>query len=354
MKLDFRRFDLELTHPWAIARSLTAGGKHHYPVVFVELTDSAGRLGRGEAAPSSRYNEDANSVLGFLRRVDPARLSFDRIDESMAYLDQLSPADHAAKASLNLALWDGAGKMSGRPLYDSLRLGFRETRHVTSFSIGIDEPAAIRRKVEEADEFPVLKLKLGSPHDRESLSALRKAAPAKMVRVDANEAWTDKEEALRQIEWLAEDGHIEFVEQPMPAATPVDDLQWLKERSPLPLWADESYRTSADLARCGPYFDGVNVKLVKTGGISGGLEALQAARDAGLKTMLGCMIESSLLISAAAHLAELTDCLDLDGNLLIKNDPFEGVSARHGILSFATAPEKHGLRVTPRSLSVER
>jgi len=131
----------------------------------------------------------------------------------------------------------------------------------------------------------------------------------------------------------------------MPATTRTDDLIWLKDCSPLPLFADESYHTAADVDHCAACFHGVNVKLVKTGGVTGAFQALKAARAKGLKTMIGCMIETSVLISAAAHLAELADYLDLDGNLLVKNDPYVGVSARNGILSFATAPEPFGLRV---------
>jgi L-Ala-D/L-Glu epimerase len=148
------------------------------------------------------------------------------------------------------------------------------------------------------------------------------------------------------LEWLvATDKKIQFVEQPMPRDTAAKDLLWLKERSPLPLFADESCHTVKDIPRCAECFHGVNVKLVKTGGASMAKETLQAARKAGLQTMIGCMIETSVLISAAAHLAELADFLDIDGNLLITNDPFIGVTARNGILSFAGAPEKNGLCV---------
>jgi L-Ala-D/L-Glu epimerase / N-acetyl-D-glutamate racemase len=177
---------------------------------------------------------------------------------------------------------------------------------------------------------------------------LREVAPAKTVRVDANEGWKTKEQALEMIEWLAQDGHIEFVEQPMPAATPLKDWVWLKQRSPLPIFADESYHLAKDVAQAAECFHGVNVKLVKTGGVSAGYEALQAARKAGLKTMLGCMIESSILISTAASLAELCDYLDVDGNILITNDPYVGVKSEKGMLSFADAPEKYGLRVRAR------
>jgi len=255
----------------------------------------------------------------------------------------------AAKCAVNLALLDLAGKQTHQPLYDHFGLGFRDRHHSTSCSIGIDKPQVIREKVTAANDYPVLKLKVGVPDDQAILAALREVSPIKPVRVDANEGWLTREEALRRIEWLAQDGHIQFIEQPMPATTPPRDLVWLKERSPLPILADESYHTAKDLAHCAECFHGVNVKLVKTGGLSGGFTALKAARDAGLKTMIGCMIETSILISAAAHLAELCDYLDIDGNLLTTNDPFSGVSAERGILSFASAREPFGLRVRRRT-----
>jgi len=191
----------------------------------------------------------------------------------------------------------------------------------------------------------VLKLKVGGPDDKQNLAALRAVAKKKPVRVDANEGWKTKEDALRQIEWLAADGHVQFVEQPMPATTDPKDLIWLKNRSPLPIMADESYLSAKDIDCCAECYHAVNVKLVKAGGIAGAYEALQAARKAGLKTMIGCMIESSVLITAAAHLAELADHLDLDGNLLVTNDPYLGATAERGIISFAQAPDKTGLGV---------
>jgi L-alanine-DL-glutamate epimerase-like enolase superfamily enzyme len=206
----------------------------------------------------------------------------------------------------------------------------------------------VRQKVREAEPFPILKIKVGGPNDTENLAAVREAAPTKTLRVDANEGWKTKEEALRRIEWLAQDPNIEFVEQPMPSASPPADFAWLKQRSPLPIIADESYIDVSHVPLCADCFHGVNVKLCKTGGVTRGLEALSAARKAGLKTMLGCMIESSILTSAGAHLAELTDWLDLDGNLLINNDPFAGVTSEKGMMSFAAAAEPFGLRVRPR------
>ena len=350
MDLRIRSIPLKLRDPWAIATDLSGDGAGAADVsesVFVELVGS-GVVGLGEAAPSDRYGESCAGVRHFLKRVDPGRLSFEDTEGSMAYLESVSPGEAAAKAAVNVALLDGASRMAGKSLNAYLGLGFEDGRHVTSFSIGIDSPGNIERKVREAAAYPVLKLKLGAPSDRENFQALRNAAPGKPVRVDGNEAWASKEEALKNIEWLAEDGNVQFVEQPMHAAAPNGDLAWLKERSPLPLMGDESYHTRADLERCRERYHAVNVKLVKAGGVTGARQALEVAREAGLMTMIGCMIESSILISAAAHLAALADHLDIDGNLLISNDPYEGVASAGGVLSFAGAPERTGLQARER------
>jgi len=351
MRLRFWRYDLKLTHRWMISSGTGpngSGGKDYYGVVFLELADEDGTLGLGEAAPSSRYAETPQSTVDFLSRVDATRLSFDDVERSMTYLGSLGPGCYAAKAALNLALLDGFGRRAGKPVHACLGLPFTEGRHQTSFSIGIDTPEMMRAKTLEAVAFPVLKIKLGTPVDRENFQAVREAAPDKWVRVDANEGWKTKEDALRNLEWLAADGRVQFVEQPMPAETAEADMVWLKERSPLPLMADESYLSAKDVGRCVAGFHAVNVKLVKTGGLTRGLEALKTAREAGLKTMLGCMIESSLLVTAAAHLADLTDYLDIDGNLLITNDPFQGATSVGGRLSFVQTPEAIGLRVRLR------
>lgn len=351
MKLNFRRFELQLAHKWAIASSVGVGGgggTNNYRVVFLELVDKDGVVGLGEGAPSSRYQENADSVVAFLEHVDANRLSFDDLPGSMAYLDTIAPGNFVPKGALNMALLDGAGRKTSKAIYDMLGLGFTENKHITSFSIGIDKPEVIRMKVLEAERYPVLKLKVGSPDDEQNLKALRDVAPTKPVRVDANEAWKTKEEALRRCEWLAADGHIQFVEQPMPAKTDAKDLVWLKERTPLPIMGDESFLNVKDVPHCAECYHSVNLKLAKCGGISNGYEALTAARKAGLKTMIGCMIESSILITAAAHLAELTDFLDIDGNLLTKNDPYLGATGEKGMMSFANTPDKFGLRVSLR------
>ena len=345
MKISVNQIDLQLTHPWTIAR---AAGVTTAQVVVVRIEAADGTVGLGEAAPTSRYKESIKSVQAFLQSVDPRGLSFADVPGSMQYLATLSRHDMAAKCALNIALLDGAARRAGKPVYDQLGLGFREGQHVTSFTIGIDQPDVIRKKVLLASPYPVLKMKMGVPADKENLQALREAAPDKLLRVDANEGWKTKESALEHIGWLASDGHVQFVEQPLPATAPAKDWIWLKERSPLPIFADESYHLAEDVEKVASWVHGVNVKLVKTGGISAGCEALKAARAAGLKTMLGCMIETSILISAGAHIAELCDYLDLDGNILITNDPFSGVRCENGMLSFRDAPETTGLRVGQR------
>jgi L-alanine-DL-glutamate epimerase-like enolase superfamily enzyme len=345
MKLRFHLCELQLAHEWKIASSK---GSRVDEVIIVELTDGDGVVGLGEAPPSSVYGETPEGILAFYRRVDAGQFSFNDIPGSMARLEQFAPVPSAARCGLNTALTDGAAKRARKALCDFFNLGFHENQHVTSFSIGIDSPEIIRQKVLAAASYPILKLKVGDARDRENLAALRSVAPDKPVRVDANEGWKTRERALEMLEWLASDGRIQFVEQPMPRDTSAKDLVWLKERSPLPLLADESCQTVADIPRCAECFHGVNVKLVKAGGVSMAHDTLQAARRAGLKTMIGCMIETSVLISAAAHLAELADFLDLDGNLLIVKDPYLGVTARNGMLSFANVQEPFGLRVRAR------
>jgi L-alanine-DL-glutamate epimerase-like enolase superfamily enzyme len=346
VKINARACELRLANPWKIASTEGAGVQR---TVIVELTDAEGVFALGEAAPASLYGESAETVLPVLARLDATKLSFSDVPGSMSFLESLPGIPTAVKCALNLALLDGAAKRGGRSLHDFLGLGFRENQHVTSFSIGIDSPDIIRQKVSDAADYPVLKLKVGDPRDRENFAALRSVAPDKPVRVDANEEWKTKEEVLRMIEWLiATDKNIQFIEQPMPRTASEADLKWLKERSPLPIFADESCHTVKDIPRCAECFHGVNVKLIKTGGVSMAFDTLSAARRAGLQTMLGCMIETSIMISAAAHLAELADHLDIDGNLLITNDPFAGVTAQNGLLSFANTWEKYGLRVSPR------
>jgi L-alanine-DL-glutamate epimerase-like enolase superfamily enzyme len=317
-------------------------------VVIVELTGPDKFRGLGEAAPISRYNEDCDKVEAFLAHLAHNSINGNDIVKRNVGVCRLPAAPVSALCALNVAALDLAAKLAGKSIHEYLGLQFQESKHSTSFTISIAEPAEIRRQVLAAANYPVLKLKVGGPRDQLSFKSLRDAAPSKPVRLDANEGWQTKELALERIEFFSKDPHVQFVEQPMPASTPEKDWAWLKRKSPLPIFADESYHSAQDAERAAQCFHGVNVKLAKTGGITGAMDALRAARRQGLKTMLGCMIETSILISAAAHLASLCDYLDLDGNLLVANDPYLGVTADAGILSFREAPEKYGLRVAPR------
>jgi L-alanine-DL-glutamate epimerase-like enolase superfamily enzyme len=347
VQLRFFRQDLEFAHPWSTARGANARAQ----VIVLQLERHAGdgiTTGLGEASPISRYGESLATVEAFLARVDPKRLSFDDVTASMKYVESIATGHTAAKCALDVALHDGAAKRAGQAVYDFFSLGFREQQHVTSFSIGIAAPDVVHQRALEARDYPVLKLKVGTPNDAAMVAALRQAAPHKPLRLDANEGWTTKERALEMAEHFAADGNIQFIEQPMPAGSAREDLAWLKARSPLPLFADEAYHSAHDAVACSDCYHGVNIKLAKSGGLGAGMQALRAARKLGLQTMVGCMIETSILISAAAHLAELCDYFDLDGNLLITNDPFAGVSAERGVLSFASAQQETGLRVTKR------
>jgi L-alanine-DL-glutamate epimerase-like enolase superfamily enzyme len=343
MELSVVPLALPVKDAWATSRGAVDSAR----VVVVRLC-AGGAAGLGEASPIRRYAESVDTVRAFLAQVDAAQLSVDDLAGSAAYLERLAPGQGSAKAALSIALHDLAAQARGLPLYGFLGLPFREGQHRTSFSIGIASPDEVARKVRAASQYPILKLKLGSPDDRALFAAARAAAPGKWIRVDANEAWRDREQALAMITWLAEDGMVELVEQPMPADVSDTDAAWLRARSPLPLFADESFHGATDVGRCAIGFHGVNAKLGKTAGIAGAFEALTAARAAGLRTMLGCMVESSIGISAAAHLAELCDVLDLDGNLLLAADPYQGVACRDGVLSFAEAPLSTGLCVRER------
>jgi L-alanine-DL-glutamate epimerase-like enolase superfamily enzyme len=334
--LNSRVLELPLRHAWTISRGTSTFKRN----VVVELR-SGEQVGLGEAAPNVRYGESAETVLEALRTLTPVLEGEPRyFREVSEALQQALPGNGAAKAALDIALHDLAGKTLGVPLYRLF--GINPARMpVTSFSIGIDEPETLARKVREAEPYPVLKVKLGAERVREVFGAVR-AATSKVIRVDANEAWR-KEEALEHIEWLATQG-VELVEQPLPAAD-VEGARWLRERSPLPLVADEALIHASDVPRLAEGYHGVNLKLQKAGGIREALRIIEVARACGLKVMIGCMVETSVGIAAAAHLGPLADWLDLDGNLLLSEDPFRGHPVVEGRIQLGDGP---GLGVEPR------
>ncbi len=295
-----------------------------------------GITGLGEGASIVRYSENAESagravaaVSDYVRNADPWH--FETI---MGEVFRRIKGEYAAKAALDIALMDWVGRKLGVPLYRHFGLDPADTP-VTTFSIGIDTPEVTRRKVAEAAQFPVLKIKVGLKTDEATIEAVR-SVTKKPLRVDANEGWRDKQEAVRKINWLESQG-VEFVEQPMPASM-LEETRWVRSRVHIPIIADEACLHPSDIPRLVESFDGVNIKLMKAGGMLEAMRMIQIARALGLKTMLGCMIESSIGVTAAAHLSPLVDYADLDGNLLIANDPYSGVRVREGKLVLSDAP----------------
>jgi L-alanine-DL-glutamate epimerase-like enolase superfamily enzyme len=311
-------FELKLRQAWGLSRGTWTTRRN----AFVRI-EKDGIVGLGEAAPIARYNETAESAAAF---IDKARPVLDRDLAEYAVrrreIEEVGPGEHAAKAALDMALLDWAAKRLGTPLWTLLGLDGR-ARVPTTYSIGIDTVEVMQRKVREAPDFGVYKIKVGTPDDRKIIEGIR-AVTDKPLRTDANEGWKTKEEALEMIDWMAGQG-VELVEQPLPADR-LEDQGWLKERSKIPILGDESLIEPSDLPRIAPYFHGVNVKVMKCGGVQAAVRLAGMARALGLKLMLGCMIETSLGISAAAAVAQLFDYADLDGNLLISNDPFRGVA----------------------------
>ncbi len=336
MNLTAHTLDLTLETPFRIAR----GVQHVAENVLVQL-EADGLVGCGEAAPRPYYGEQRESILVALTYLQDA-LGGDPmlIEDIAAAMERALGANMAAKAAVDMALYDLVGQRLGIPLYQLLGLNPEKTPH-TSFTIGIDEPEVMARRAREAGEYPILKIKLGTPNDLEIVRAIRDATSA-TLRVDANAAWTPKE-AVRAINAL-EPYDIEFVEQPV-AAHDLAGLRFVRERVSLPIIADESCVTFKDVAKVAECADGINIKLMKCGGISHALKMIHAARALGLRVMLGCMVESSLAITAAAHLSPLVDYADLDGALLVADDPFEGVRVEAGKL---VLPDRPGLGVRRR------
>jgi L-alanine-DL-glutamate epimerase-like enolase superfamily enzyme len=297
-----------------------------------------GITGRGEGAPIVRYRESAESARRAIESLRPLLEAADpwQFAKLAGQIEQRLAGEYAAKAAIDIALMDWVGQKLGVPLYRYFGLDPRDAP-VTTFSIGIDTPEVTRQKVREAEAFPVLKIKVGLDSDEQTIAAVRSATD-KPLRVDANEGWKSKEVALEKIRWLERQG-VEFVEQPMPAAM-LEETRWLRERVRIPLIADEAVLGPADIPKLVGAYDGVNIKLDKCGGIQAAWRMIQIAKALGLKTMLGCMISSSVSVTAAAHLSPLVDYADLDGNLLIANDPYVGVRVDRGKLIL---PDRPGL-----------
>lgn len=331
--LEYKIKQLNLTHTWTISRN-SADVKNN---VFVKYTRS-GVFGIGEAAPNIRYNETPESTVEVIKKGIPVVEKFDPwhfVDLGYAIRD-LVQEQTAAKCAIDIAMMDWVGKSLSIPLYKYLGLD-KTKAPITTFSIGIDTPEVMQQKIREAEEFPILKIKVGRDNDEEIMKTVREVTD-KPLRVDANEGWTTKEEAVEKILWLEKMG-IEFIEQPMPSHM-LEETRWLRDRVNMPIIADEAVKSAADIPKLATAYDGINIKLMKSGGIQEALRMIWMARSLGMKIMLGCMIESSCAIAAAAHISPLFDYADLDGNLLISNDPFTAVKVEKGRMML---PDKPGL-----------
>lgn len=332
MKLRFYPYTLELKHAFTLATS----SRTTTPAMMVEV-EHEGVIGYGEASMPPYLGETQESAAAFLGQVEGARFPDPfQLEEILPAIDAITPANTAAKAAVDIALHDWVGRKLGVPLHRLWGLNAAKTP-VTSFTIGIDTADVVRQKTREASEFKIIKVKLGrgAESDRMMIDTIREVTDTPLT-VDANQGWTDRDEALRMIEWLAT-RKVEFIEQPMPKAQ-LDDTAWLRERSPLPLIADENVQRLSDVASLRGVFHGVNIKLMKCTGLREAHKMILLARALGMKVMLGCMTETSCAISAAAQLSPLVDWADLDGALLIKNDLFEGATVVGGKMTLPNRP----------------
>lgn len=330
---------LKLLHTWTTVMSSS-----DFRDTFHLKYTRDGVTGHGEGAPIPRYRENAvsarkaiDSVRDYVTSADPWQFS-KVLGEAFRRIE----GQYAGKAALDIALMDWVGQKLGIPLYRYFGLDPRDAP-ITTFSIGIDTPEMTRKKLDEAAQFPVLKIKVGLDTDEATMETVRKFTN-KPLRVDANEGWADKEEAVRKINWLEKMG-VQFVEQPMPAAM-LEETRWVRGKVHLPIIADEACLHAADIPKLKESFDGVNIKLDKSGGIVEAYRMIQIVKSLGMKTMLGCMVSSSVSVTAAAHLSPLVDYADLDGNLLIANDPFTGVTVENGKL---VLPGRPGLGLIKKS-----
>jgi L-alanine-DL-glutamate epimerase-like enolase superfamily enzyme len=330
-RVETEQVHLQLRHTWTTVMSSSTSRD----TVYCRFS-SGGVTGVGEGAPIVRYKEDAASAMKALESVRDLLADADpwQFTKIMTEVFKRVKGENAGKAAIDIALMDWAGQQLKTPLYRYFGLDKRDAP-VTTFSIGIDTPEITRQKTREAAEYPVLKVKVGLSTDEQTIEAIR-SVTKKPLRVDVNEGWKDKEEAVRKINWLEKQG-VEFVEQPMPAEM-IEETRWVRSKVHLPIIADEACQHAADIPKLATAFDGINVKLDKSGGLLEARRWIEIAKSLGMRTMLGCMISSSVSVTAAAHLSPLVDYADLDGNLLIGNDPYRGVRVEKGKLILPDGP----------------
>lgn len=330
MKLSFKPYELQLAHAFTLATS----SRTTTPVMLVEL-EYDGIIGYGEASMPPYLGESHETVAAFLKKLDMSQFSDPfRMDEILAYVDAVAPGNRAAKACIDIALHDLVGKIMQQPWYKIWGL-LPENTPYTSFTIGIDTKEVVIEKTKEAARFKILKVKMGRENDKEMIETIRSVTDVPLC-VDVNQGWTDKQMALDMIHWLKEKG-ITFVEQPMPKAQ-IDDMAWLTANSPLPTIADEAFQRIGDIPKFKDVYTGINIKLMKSTGMREAKKMIDVARALDMKVMIGCMTETSCAVSAAAQLSPLVDWADLDGNLLITNDVFEGMKVIDGKVTLNDLP----------------
>jgi len=331
MKLSFQKYNLILKHVFTVA----GNSRTSTPVVLTQI-EFDGYVGYGEASLPPYLGETQESVLSFLNKVNLSRFNDPfRLDEILAYVDSIDEKNTAAKASVDIALHDLIGKILKQPSYRIWGLSKENTPN-TSFTIGIDKTEVVKEKTKEAgNQFKMLKVKLGRDNDKEMIETIRSVTNIPIC-VDVNQGWTDRIMALEMIHWLKE-MNVVFVEQPLPKEN-IDDMAWLTQHSPLPTIADEFLQRLPDVKRAYQVYSGINVKLMKCGGMREAHKMIELARALDMKVMIGCMTETSCAVSAAAQLSPLVDWADLDGNLLIKNDVFEGVKIIEGKVTLNELP----------------
>ena len=330
LNLRFTPYTLQLKHAFTLATS----SRTTTPVMLTEI-EYNGITGYGEASMPPYLGESHETVARFLSAVDLSIFSDPFLTEDIvSYINSVMPGNYAAKASVDIALHDLTGKLTGEPCYRIFGLNPEKTP-LTSFTIGLDTPEVVKQKVDEAAPYRILKVKLGRDNDREMIEVIRSVTD-KPLCADVNQGWNDRNHALEMAEWLAGQGVV-FLEQPLPGEQR-EDLAWLTERSPIPIIGDEAIQNISDIIENREIYSGINIKLMKCGGMSTALKMIHVARALGLKVMIGCMTETSCAVTAAAHLSPLVDWCDLDGNLLISNDPFDGVKITDGRVTLPIRP----------------
>ena len=336
MKMKFFPYELKLKHVFTVA----SFSRTTTPDVQVEI-EYEGVTGYGEASMPPYLGQTVDSVMTFLSKVNLEQFNDPfELEDILGYVDSLSPGDTAAKAAVDIALHDLVGKLLGAPWYKIWGLN-KEKTPSTTFTIGIDTPDVVREKtLEVAGQFNILKVKLGRENDKEMIQTIRSVSTLP-IAIDANQGWKDKYYALDMIHWLKEQG-IVMIEQPMPKEQ-LEDIAWVTQQSPLPVFADESLQRLSDVAALKGAFTGINIKLMKCTGMREAWKMVTLARALDMKVMVGCMTETSCAISAAAQFSPAVDFADLDGNLLISNDRFKGVEVLKGKITLNNLP---GIGVT--------